>query len=512
MYSGKKVIILGISFLLSLSLLIICLTYSLVIFQNGDDDASVSVSRDNGDQKAFTMRKGTTKWVILHKGNYNVFATDTAKSRESLYSYSLGAFSKRTIDLEVVPQKQSEFLGKSSFDCSASNASQAVFFPCTAYAGIVEATNSLSTKTVSLAKEQAESEDNASSYAMRPYRDGLLSIRLKNKVLSTLSTNVANPDVITEKAVSTGFGGSLKNNYFATTTNGSFAIFDSSTKAVLIYKSLGDASPKKISFDKYLSGFGDGKDVLIALSDKTLFVVLADDVTESSDNILTNTPKEDVRREASEFGSTLFSANLAGNAVEQFTLPDNAVADSLSVDASGGLVIFSQYPDRANVYRFSDGKFLTLDVPADINYACAFGNYIYFNTTQNKIYRYSTGKRGAFLVYRSNTGEITNLNCSSGGVAFGIASSDEGEDSTLRYRLVEKDQEGPRLDGILPIYYTLNADSYVIEQSKNGVLVRLEYDSNKNGPSPKDILKKEVMKQLKERVNITKEPTIGFGF
>jgi len=511
MQSEKKYILFGILSLSLLSLVVFCFTHTLVIFQNSTDDLSVYMNKDESSQKTFTLNKGASKWMALPKGHYTIFATNTSKARESLYSYDFGGFSKKTVRLSASPQKQSEFLGESNFDCSANAAAQTIFFPCDSYEGFIKVGNDLSTRALSVENVQADSSEEPASYAIKPYKDGLLSLHLRSKALTAYNidpSGMASPG----KKLNDNFGGSLKNNYLSTSPSGSFAVFDSSSKSVLVYKSMDDKSPQKISFDKYLSGFGKGKDVLIALSDKTLSVVLVDDVTESSDSFLENSEEKDVRREASEFQSTLLSITLSGGKIQSFTIPDNAVISSLSVGSYGNLVLFSQYPNRTNIYEFSDNKFVALDVPEDINYACASGKFIYFNTEQGKIYRYSVEDRGAHLVYKSDYEEITILNCTHSSVTFGINSEDKPEENTLYYRLTDKDQEGARIDGALPFYYTFNGDSYVVTQTRAGVLVQLEYDSNKNGPSPKEVVKTEVLKQLQERAPKSKEPTVQFAF
>ncbi len=509
--SRKKLFIVGCLFLI-VALLIFCATHSLVIFKNSGEATLVNIASSSGETSV-DLKRNETKWKILRSGEYSIVAKN--KGQESFYSYKIKGFSKKTVTIETIPQQKAVFVGKSNYGCSLLNGSRALFFPCSNYRGTLEIMDGLNVTTFSPIRPNSNlSEDEGSSTGNRAIRSTnktLLALSLEGKTLSAQQFDPLSPKTPKTKVLSSSFGGTLKDSYFATREDGVFAVFDRSTKTLLVYKNIDDQEPKKIQLGKELGELDESQDVLVGIGSNSAYVVLTKNLDDLDDHTETESTEH---KKTLDFKRALYSASLTESNIDTFSLPEALVPSSAVSDGRNRLLIKPQYQESSGMYLFSDNSFTLLDLPSDAISACWANGNLYFNTAEEKIYRYSPDIRGAFLVYESSWGSIIDFNCGSNQVTFGINpdDSDNNAESISRYYLAGEPQEGARIDGVLPFYYTYNSDTYLVEQTKEGIIIRLDYDSGNNGPSPKDMVKKEILKQLQERAPKSKEPAVQFAF
>lgn len=167
--------------------------------------------------------------------------------------------------------------------------------------------------------------------------------------------------------------------------------------------------------------------------------------------------------------------------------------------------------DRPVIYNPLDNSYTNIEVPSN-NIASICWNTdesVYYSTVSpNNIYRYSPENRASYLIYGTSNGlGIINVRCVGDQVMAAVQtkSVQEGQDDLIHVVLENSPLDGTRIESILPMRYSFGGDTYFIGVNRHTIIVKLEYDSLGDGPSPAEVITNEINGILQEQgVDTTK--------
>lgn len=515
----KKLIVGAALGVLGLFVLIFCLTNTIVVLDNVGEEKTISIVGEKGTEKEIRLgenQKG--KRLLLPRDKYSIKVT--SPHRYSFYSKNLNGMYKK-ISLKTSPQQKSKFAGKSDSGCLVGE--PVVFSPCLGYKGSVNVSSGGIIKPLVIdelydhnheGEGPEKTDEKIPTSSAKDFGGDLLALLSKDNQLSIKRFNAKEQRVTGERLLAENYGSEIKDSFFDTYEDRFFAIFNPAEKSVNFYDGF-DSSAKTIRLGDALEAYDDAHDVLLHLSEDKIYVVLTKNIDEL-DGHGSDAADDFEHKNTFDFSGKLIVVDKKNNfSISEHPLPKSLIPSLVDVDGTDRLIVGSQYTGDVPMYEFYEDKFKKIDLPPDVVSFCWAAGSLYFNNVDNQIFSYSFAEEGGFLVYESLWGEIIDLNCSGSRVSFGIVpevSSTNEASETPRYFLTSDEHKGARIDGVLPFYLTFKADTYFVEQSSDGVLVRLEYDSVGDGPSSKEEVVAKVQEELKTKTRALEMPNVELSF
>lgn len=488
-----------------------------------DDEAIVSVRQFGEDleQDRFGLQN-ESKTILLRKGTYK-FRANT-KDEVSIYKKSLGFF-RDNLDIELMPQQKSAFLGKSSLPCAKKKKSQVLFASC---APLGENNQIVSSKRgfVQPKGRGGFEIDFFNSAVLKDYLGGYLAFWIKNGGLAVSPRETDH----TKDLVVADFEGEIVDDWIGISPTGNFAVYDDGRGELISFRDASDENPSKIKLQ--IDGDYPHSSLskrLIVSKDYIYLFVLAEDrhEFESSDASGAN-PNEILPTDAE---SKVFVYNISSEElVGEHTIPESWEVSKIVASSDNSLLLLVDNFDEGavKIYEIDETEEPKEVVGlADQAQDVCWKNddsFYYLTDFGQEIYLFSTEKQASFLVYGGLTQKkINNIFCSSDKVYFNFDLS--GEERRVadkyfgyhHYVLTDERFTGGRIESLTPLFVVVGGTGgHVVEVNlaQDSLIVERQIFDERDRLatlSKKEVRKAIISKLSAEGIN-TEELKFNFAF
>jgi hypothetical protein len=461
----------------------------LTINYADNNEATVSIRRfgDEFEQDRFNLQN-SSKTILVRKGTYK-FRANT-KDKVTAYKKSLGFFRDR-LDIELMPQQKSAFLGKSLLPCAKDKKSQVLFASC---APLGENNQIISSKRGFLLPQNRSGFeiDFFSSALLKDYKDGYLAFWIKDGGLAASPREVTsyNKDLVT-----TDFEGEIRDDWIGISPAGNFAVYDNIRNEVISLKDASDQNPSRIKLQ------AENNDLhpsllkrLITSKDYVYLFALTEDrhEFESSDDI--DTDSEERPEDAQ---SKIFTYEIgSGKLVNEHIVPESWDISRITPSADNSLLLLVDDLEEGAIKIYGINKTENPkeveDLAEETQDVCwkDSDSFYYLTGFGREIYLYSIQKQASFLAYSGlNQKEINYIQCSGGKLYFSFDKTSENRrvaDKYFGYHhyiLADEPFAGRRIEDLIPMFVVVGGvggDIVEVNLVRGGATVEMSLQSNKN--------------------------------
>ncbi|MEX2014359.1 MAG: hypothetical protein WD885_00285 [Candidatus Saccharimonadales bacterium] len=505
-FFNKRRLILAFFLLAVLWLVWFLASYTWLTISYADNNEATISIRPFGDeleQDRFNMQN-SSKTILIRKDTYK-FRANT-KDRVSAYKKSLGFFRDR-LDIELMPQQKSAFLGKSLLPCAKDKKNQVLFASCAPLGKNNQITSSK--RGFLFPQNRSGFEiDFFSSALLKDYKDGYLAFWIKDGGLAASPREVSG---LSKDLVTSNFEGEIRDDWVGVSPAGNFAIYDNIRNEVINLKDASDMNPSRIKLKAENNDLHPSllKRLLVSKDYVYLFALAVDHHEfESSDDIEAHSEgrPEDAR-------SKIFTYEIgSGKLVNELAVPESWEISRIAPSGDNSLLMLVDDLEEGaiKIYRINkDGGLKEVDSlaeePQDV---CWKDNdsFYYLTGIGREVYLYSTQKEASFLVYSGlNQKKINSMACSSGELYFYFDLT--GEDSSFsdkyfgyhHYMLTDSFFAGRRIEDLTPLFVVVGGvggDIVEVNQVRGGATVEMSLDNNRS--FSKKAIREAIIKKMRE--------------
>ncbi len=412
--------------------------------------------------------------MLIKRGSYRIEVSSGDKL--SLYNRKFGGMSKNTVNIELSDQKSSQYLGSSPLPCAQQAAENtSIFYSCgNDVLGII------ANDKANAATPPDANPSGPISTVIKNYNDDFLEAKLSNNKLEIRAKNDSGYLAAKGAVVINDFQGEITDSYLGVSQDSdNFAVFDTRSKKLHVYKGLADKNPvihelndKQVDMLAYSTAVITGKNFTYLMN----YGVVSDEVDVGStvDNGESEYTSSNIKPRV------LVYSHQENKLKTEHILPIKWQIRSLAEGPGDQVVFFLSGNLNNEAYRIAAGqKPEQLAIPTEVPQEACWKNsdsFYYLSDAGTKIYHYSQSKQAAFLVY-GNLMEgtiIRGLHCAQGKVSFSIGNDKDGDTiNHYHYTLGEAAHSLVRIESILPIYFDSGPKTYKAVTDKAGVKVQL---------------------------------------
>lgn len=509
-FFNKRRLVLALLLVLAASLIWFLSNYTWLTISYADNDRAIVSIRKFGDefeQDRFNLQNGS-KTILIRKDTYKFRAS--TKDKVSAYKKSLGFFRDR-LDIELIPQQKSVFLGKSPLPCAKDKENQVLFASC---APVGEDNQIISSKNGLLPPKGRNGFeiDFFNSALLKEYKDGYLAFWIKNGGLATSPREVTG---YSKDLVTNDFEGEIKDDWVGVSPAGNFAVYDNVRNEIIALKDASDQNPYRIKLEAENSDLGPSLLKRLAAGKDYLYLfALAEDrhEFESSDDVDPHSKELPENAQSKVFTYEISSGKL----VNEYTVPESWDVSRITPSGDNSLLLLVDDLEAGAIKIYQINKNENpeeveslAEEPQDV---CWKDNdsFYYLTGSGQEIYLYSTRKQASFLVYSGlNRKKIDNIHCSDGKIYFNFnltSNSRRVADKYFGYHhyiLLDEPFTGRRIEDLVPLSVVaggVGGDIVEVNLTPAGASVELSLNGKKN-PSKKDIREAIAQKLRDEGVN-----------
>lgn len=468
----------------------------------GGDEATVSIRQFGGEfeQERFNLQN-SSKTILLRKGTYRLRAN--TQDKVSAYKKSLGFF-RDQLDIELMPQQKSAFLGKSPLPCAKKKKNEILFASC---APSGEDNQVISSERGLLRPlDKTKLESNSFNSALKDYKDGYLVMWVKDGSLVTSPRGVDGYD---KDLVTADFEGEIRDDWIGVSPAGNFAAYDNVRSEIVALKDASDQNPSRIKLQ------AENEDLhpsllkrLIVSNDYVYFFALEEDRHEVE-------PPEDIGTHPEELPkdvqSKIFTYEIgSGELVNEYVVPESWEISRITPSANNSLLLLVDdlREGAIKIYRTNKNENpkevdSLAEEPQDV---CWKDNdsFYYLAGFGREIYLYSTQKQASFLIYGGLTQkEIDHIYCSGGRAYFTFDQTSKNKRVADKYfgyhhyTLIDEPFAGRRIEDLIPMFVVVGGvggDIVEINLTSEGASVEMSLKGNKN--LSKEAARKAIIEKL----------------
>lgn len=485
----------------------------ITVHTSGESKKLITITDENEDTVQSFEQDSETKTVLLRRGTYVIKAT---KGDEfSVYKKSLGFLWFNRLDIELSPQKSSEFLGKSHLPCAKDNKGEVLFASCSP---IGEGSTIISSRRGLLAPPVAggtiKSDHEASlptTGVLKHYKNGYLNVRADGSELVITARNTANNQSLSIP----GFEGEINDDMFSVSPDAeNFVVHDNKKNEILHFNDISDDNATKFplptdKLDQYFS-------TRVVVSKEHIYFFSFEG------------GHHEHEEEAPDVGARLFIYNTSSGATEnEYSIPDDWQISRMVAGPNNQIVLL--------VYDFVDGTpqpyLITEDgSPTKLDTIASFpqdicwkdkNSFYYLADNGKGIYSYSLPKQASFLVYGGLYDDkfVSDIQCSSGSLYFNFDLTSERQrlDPELlgyyHYKLGSSAFTGIRPESVMPVFVPVGGDVVEADIEKNGVKISVKYEFDNNQATPtRQAAREAVVNELRNKGVLTFDFNFQFDF
>lgn len=485
----NKKIFLG---LLALILLLIAnyfFTHGILTIQStGGEEQTVYVRSGEFEEKI--VLKNSSRRLVLSSGNYEIEVLNG--NRQSLYDVKLRTlWPVKKLSVDTKSLRSSVFLGRNILPCARQDGSGSpVFYSCNpSTAGLVNSGTQSTTETATDDEGSFIPANQNGTFALRPYKEGFLQLHsgVRGATVETRDTGMP----IVRNNLS-GFGGTVTDNTFSASEEG-FVAFDQKASVLYISAANNVSSYETLKIDEgeFLNDDPSASGVVDA--GKYIYIIS----TGSDEEMANNSDKK-------EQGTRVLVVDRKKRAVIETKDLGKEAINSFVGGADGNLLLVfgRDSVDRLRVLVPGGGVQLLAAVKSSVQQACyaSRDRLYYLADSGHAIYEYFAKEAVSRLMYSNPESNILRINCVGGNLYFsGINERDDETGLDSHYTLGEAAHSGVNLDSVLPIYATVNQDSFKIGRGHEGLILELMYDSDGNGVPDRAAVQARAVELLQQK-------------
>lgn len=497
----KRLIIISV---VGLALLIFLFLYnnSLLTISSASDEEKTIYIKSGESSQNFTLKSGS-KTMLLSRGSYHIEVVGEDKG--SYYQKDLGFFRKHKVEVELRPQQSTGYLGSSGLGCAKDMAKTLLYYSCAP-----NATTSLIEDANNRLIASNESEDPLKlSATIKPYRDAFMQIISGDGSLKLSQINETG--LVNSSENNIDFDGVINNSAVDVSHSGLISAYDNSSWSILVFKDATDKNPSRIKLPGDKPQDEAGFVATVHATDSHIYVVLAPDGSELDDHegFLENTEKLKPK--------IIAISSSDDHKITEEGLPEEWIVLSSEAGPDKDILLVLSGNQQGQVFRYSTEGGLKM-VPAvkdTSQMVCWSGpnTFYYLADASKSIYEYSFETSASYLVYADPINFIEEISCLGSQLYFAVSNDKVLEtDELLHYKLTDQPFSGVRVGGLLPLYHTFEGDTLRVFESRGGINIALDYDSQGNGPPAKNQARQKIIEVLTEGGVDTSKLNINFSF
>lgn len=479
------------------------LTHSVLIVSSTDDtEKTVHIRR--GEHSQDFVLKNSSKTLVLPSGSYNVEVTEGEK--QTLYEKKLGRFWIHKLQPELTSQKAAVPLGENFLGCAIDleSSGEVAYYSCELNGSdnfhILRTANGHDTKLASRdglppgGHEESAAEIEEVNGSIQRYGQGFLSAQTHDATLR-VQRYANNGDVISaERFELPDFQPPISADNFSVgkgSANEVFAILNQAKKSLLLFdKDIKTSSTIDLSKNFFDS---DQSSYRIFVSKELIFIIAAD--TQPAQ--VEDTEEVSLVREKEQ--KIIVVSIDEKKVIKEHQLDSEASIGRVAASDGGNLIFINEQAEENVPYIMNGANKPRQTAPLlnKISRVCWKDNGSFYYSgidPNNSVYLYSVSKSASFLVYSNLNSSVVELNCDTGGkLYFSLEPNEAATDDPFQHMVIsEKDQSGPRLESILPVYLSFPSSLAVARPFKDSINIK-----PLRGAPPKDQAQQKLYEELR---------------